>query len=90
MLQREIKVINKSGLHARPASSFVAEAGSYKSNIYILKNDDRINAKSIMGVMSAGITQGTTIILEADGPDETKALDALTALINSGFGESTI
>lgn len=90
MHQREIKIINESGLHARPASSFVAEAGRYESNIFILKGDERVNAKSIMGVMSAGITQGTTIILETDGPDETEAIDALTALINSGFGELTI
>ncbi len=90
MLQQEIKVINKSGLHARPASAFVAEAGRYQSNIYIHKDNECINAKSIMGVMSAGITQGTLIILQADGPDEAEALDALTALIDSGFGESTI
>lgn len=82
-----VVVENVTGLHARPASSFVRKAARYKSDIYILKGGKQINAKSIMGVLSGGISQGTQITLEAEGVDAQEAIDALVELIESKFGE---
>lgn len=90
MVQKEVTVINVSGLHARPASTFVQAAGGFKSDINVLKGDHRINAKSIMGIMAGGIGQGDTITIEANGDDEEAAVDKLTSLIEGGFGEETL
>lgn len=83
-------IINATGLHARPASMFVAEAKKYESDVTI-KNVDKdgapVNAKSIMMVLAAGLGTGTKIEVACDGADEQEALDALVALIDSGFGE---
>ncbi len=89
MQRKAVTVVNATGLHARPASMFVQAAGGYQCDIDVIKGDSRINAKSIMGIMSAGIAQGTDIIIETSGDDEIDALDKLVSLVESGFGEET-
>ncbi|OOZ42940.1 HPr family phosphocarrier protein [Solemya elarraichensis gill symbiont] len=91
MSQRELTIINKLGLHARAAAKFVATASRFSSLIQVEKNGQKVNAKSIMGVMMLAASRGTTITLEANGDDAEDALDALDALealINDKFGES--
>lgn len=92
MYVKTITVINKTGLHARPASDFVREAGKYSSKITIkrlgeLSEDDAVNAKSIVHLLSLGIGEGTEVEIAAKGEDQQQAVDALAALIESGFGE---
>lgn len=87
MISQKVVVINPTGLHARPAAQFVTEAKKFKSDLKINKNNKRINGKSIIQIMSAGISAGTEIFLEADGPDEEAAVKVLSELIRSGFGE---
>ena len=88
MISRSVTVRNSVGLHARPATFFVQKANSFKSAIWVEKEDCRVNAKSLLGVLSLGITKGTNITLIADGADEGAAIDSLAALINSEFGEN--
>lgn len=83
----EVVITNASGLHARPATFFIQKANSYKSTIWVEKEDRKVNAKSLLGVLSLGIAKGMTITLIADGQDEESALTGLTALIDSGFAE---
>jgi phosphocarrier protein len=80
-----LTVTNKTGLHARPASLFVEEAGNYEAKITLTKGDQEANGKSIMGVMSLGISQGTEITIQAEGEDEAEAVAALTELIENEF-----
>lgn len=87
MFSKEITILNATGLHARPASMFVQEAGKFKSEIHVVKEGKKINAKSIMGIMAGGIAKGTLVTIEAAGEDEEQAVDALVALIESKFGE---
>lgn len=87
MVSRNVTIVNSIGLHARPATFFIQKANSYKSSIYVEKDDRRVNAKSLLGVLSLGIVKGSTITLVADGADEQEAIDTLTALINSDFSE---
>ena len=88
MYTQEITVNNEVGLHARPATFFIQKANEFKSSIWVEKEDDRrVNAKSLLGVLSLGIVKGTTINLIADGPDEEAAINALVELINSEFSE---
>ncbi len=87
MKSREVTITNSVGLHARPATFFIQKANSYKSSIWVEKGERRVNAKSLLGVLSLGISNGMTINLIADGADETDALDGLAALIDSGFAE---
>ncbi len=87
MAQREIELKNPSGLHARPASLFVAEANKFQSEIYLEAKGKRINAKSILGLLSLAIGQGTVIKIEAEGEDAEQAVNALCDLVASGFGE---
>ncbi|MDD6799372.1 MAG: HPr family phosphocarrier protein [Firmicutes bacterium] len=87
MISRNVTLQNNVGLHARPATFFIQKANSYKSSIWVEKEDRRVNAKSLLGVLSLGIVKGMTITLIADGNDETEAIDGLTELINSGFSE---
>lgn len=81
MLSREVIVINNVGLHARPATFFIQKANSYKSSIWIEKDDRRVNAKSLLGVLSMGIVKGTAITIIADGEDEAEAIEGLYSLI---------
>ena len=87
MISRGVTICNSVGLHARPATFFVQKANSYKSSIWVEKEDCRVNAKSLLGVLSLGITKGTVITLIADGVDEADAVEGLIQLIDSGFGE---
>lgn len=90
MYQKDVIVRNPSGLHARPASEFVAKAKGFQSKISIRRSGDESffgNAKSIIIMLSMGVGQGDSVEIMADGPDEQAAVDALVALIESGFGE---
>ena len=87
MITREVTVKNSVGLHARPATFFIQKANSFKSSIWVEKDDRRVNAKSLLGVLSLGVTEGTTITLIADGADEAAAIEGLTALVESGFDD---
>lgn len=85
MISREVTIKNNVGLHARPATFFIQKANSYASSIWIQKDDRRISAKSLLGVLSMGITGGMTITLIADGPDETEALNGLEELVSNSL-----
>ena len=87
MYAKEITVKNEVGLHARPATYFIQKANEYKSGIWVEKEERRVNAKSLLGVLSLGIVKGTTITVIADGADEQEAVEALTVLIDNNFGE---
>ena len=87
MISRGVTICNSVGLHARPATFFVQKANSYKSSIWVEKEDCRVNAKSLLGVLSLGITKGTTITLIADGADESDAVVGLAELVDGAFGE---
>ena len=87
MYMKEAVVNNQVGLHARPATFFIQKANEYKSSIWVEKDERRVNAKSLLGVLSLGIVKGTAINLIADGADETEAVEALVELISSNFSE---
>ena len=87
MYTREITVKNEVGLHARPATYFIQKANEFKSGIWVEKEERRVNAKSLLGVLSLGIVQGTAITLIEDGVDEKEAVDALVDLIENQIGE---
>ena len=87
MFMKETTVNNQVGLHARPATFFIQKANEYKSSVWVEKDDRRVNAKSLLGVLSLGIVKGTAINLIADGPDEEAAINALVELINSEFSD---
>mgnify|MGYP002562945012 CR=1 FL=1 len=88
MITRSVTVRNTVGLHARPATFFIQKANSYKSSLWVEKEDCRVNAKSLLGVLSLGIVKGTEITLIADGQDEAQAIEGLSALIDNGFEEA--
>ena len=90
MVSRSITIQNSVGLHAGPAGFFVNRASSYKSSVWVEKDDCRVNAKSLLGVLSLGIVKGTTITLIADGMDEEKAVDGICKLIESGFADQSL
>ena len=85
MLTKTVTVENSVGLHARPATLFIQKANSYKSSVWIENSDRRANAKSLLGVLSLGITKGKEITIIADGADEKEAVDGLVDLILSGL-----
>lgn len=87
MVTKEVVINNQVGLHARPATFFIQKANEFKSSIWIEKEDRRVNAKSLLGVLSLGVTKGSSIRLIADGSDEQLAIDGLCDLINSNFSE---
>ncbi len=87
MYVKEVTVENQVGLHARPATFFIQKANEYKASIWVEKEERRVNAKSLLGVLSLGIVGGTAIRIIADGPDEQAAVDGLVKLVNSGFSE---
>ena len=87
MVIKSVTINNQVGLHARPATFFIQKANEFKSSIWIEKDERRVNAKSLLGVLSLGIVKGTTVTLVSDGPDEQEAIDTLVALINSDFTE---
>ena len=87
MFMKETVVNNQVGLHARPATFFIQKANEFKSSVWVEKDERRVNAKSLLGVLSLGIVKGTSITLIGDGPDEEAAINALVELINSDFTE---
>ncbi len=87
MFVKEAVVSNQVGLHARPATFFTQKANEFKSSIWIEKAERRVNAKSLLGVLSLGIVKGTTINIVADGADEEKAVNTLYELVCSNFAE---
>ena len=87
MFVKDVLVQNQVGLHARPATFFIQKANEYKATIWVEKEERRVNAKSLLGVLSLGIIGGTTIKIIADGSDETDAVEGLAALVESGFAE---
>jgi phosphocarrier protein len=87
MLQREVEIVNKLGLHARASAKLTQLATHYQSEVHMTRNGRRINAKSIMGVMMLAAGKGSKVMLETDGADEQAAMEALCALIANYFGE---
>lgn len=87
MITRNVTVQNTVGLHARPATFFVQKANAFKCSIWMEKADRKVNAKSLLGVLSLGVMKGTSVTLIADGADEAAAMDAIVSLIDSGFEE---
>jgi len=88
MISENITIINKLGLHARAASKLVSKASGFQSDVFIDKQGNRVNAKSIMGVMLLAAGKGTKVILEVDGSDEEDCMEAMIHLINNRFGEA--
>jgi phosphocarrier protein HPr len=87
MVERDVTVKNRAGIHARPAGMIVTLANKYSSQIFIEKDNDKINAKSIMGLITLGVLCNTTIKISAEGPDEQAAVDGLVKLIDNRFEE---
>ena len=87
MCIKDVVVQNQVGLHARPATFFIQKANEFKSSVWVEKEERRVNAKSLLGVLSLGILGGTSIKIIADGADESDAVDALAKLVLSGFAE---
>ena len=87
MLRQEVQIINKLGLHARASAKLTQLASGFKCEVILLRNDRRVNAKSIMGVMMLAAAKGTTIGIETNGEDEAEAMQAIQNLINDYFGE---
>ncbi len=88
MISREIEIINKLGLHARASAKLTQLAARYKCEVWMTRNDRRVNAKSIMGVMMLAAGKGSVVTLDTEGPDEQECMDALIQLIEARFGES--
>ena len=87
MCEREVRIENRNGLHARPAAEIVKAASKFRSEVTIRRDDMEVNGKSIMGVMMLAAEYGTTLWLRANGDDAEQALEALAALVASRFGE---
>ena len=88
MLQREVEIVNKLGLHARASAKLTQVAGKFEAEIWLSRNGRRVNAKSIMGVMMLAAAKGSTVVIETDGADEAEAMRALERLVATRFGES--
>ncbi|MBO8152195.1 MAG: HPr family phosphocarrier protein [Candidatus Marinimicrobia bacterium] len=86
MVRKKVKILNKYGLHTRPATALVNEASKYESEIYIVYNGVRANAKSILGILILAIEPGAEVIIEANGPDEKEAIEKIDSLIARKFG----
>lgn len=87
MISKQLEIINKLGLHARASTKLTQTASKFTSEIWIERNGRRVNAKSIMGVMMLAAAKGAVVTIEASGPDEVEAMNALTALVEDYFGE---
>ena len=87
MLEKSVTIKNKMGLHARPAAMLVQAASQFKSKIKILKGDQEVDGKSIMGLMTLAASSGSSLGFVVDGDDEEKAMNVLVQLVESGFGE---
>ncbi len=87
MVKREMTITNNIGLHARPATFFIQKANTFKSSIWIEKDERRVNAKSLLGVLSLGIAKGMVVTIIADGVDENEAVDGLINLVQTGLAD---
>ena len=87
MCVKDVVIHNQVGLHARPATFFIQKANEFKSSIWVEKNERRVNAKSLLGVLSLGIVGGSAIKIIADGSDEKEAVEGLIQLVESGFND---
>lgn len=87
MIERELEIINRLGLHARAAAKLVHTAGQFSCNVTLVKGDERVDAKSILGIMALGAAQGTKVKLVCEGVDAAEAVEAVAELINQRFGE---
>jgi len=87
MPQRELEIVNKLGLHARASAKLTQLAARFQSEVHLARNGRRVNAKSIMGVMMLAAGKGAKVVVEAAGPDENEAIDAISALVADYFGE---
>ena len=87
MTRQTTRIVNRLGLHARPSALLVTTAGKFNSEIYVSRDELRVNAKSIMGVMMLAAEKGVELVVEAEGPDEADAVAAIIRVIESGFGE---
>ena len=87
MVVKSVTITNQVGLHARPATFFIPKANEFRCSIWVEKDDRKVNAKSLLGVLSLGIVCGTTINIIADGIDEAQAVEVLSELVNSKFAE---
>ena len=87
MPSAEVVVVNRLGLHARPSAKLTATAGRFRAEVWLSRNNRRVNAKSIMGVMMLAAARGSTLTVEAEGPDADQAIAAIVELIASGLGE---
>ena len=87
MLEKQVEIINQLGLHARAAAKFVSTAGQFTAEVHLSKDNQKINGKSIMGVMMLAASKGSFLTLTTEGEDEQKAMDALISLIADRFGE---
>jgi phosphocarrier protein HPr len=88
MLQRDVEIVNKLGLHARASAKLTQLAGQYESEVWLTREGRRVNAKSIMGVMMLAASKGSAVSVETTGPDEEAAMEAITGLIRDRFGEA--
>lgn len=87
MIEREVTVRNRAGLHTRPASQLVKTASQFESEVYLQRDNYEINGKSVIGVMTLAAEQGATLTLVVEGEDEREAAEAIAALFENGFGE---
>ena len=87
MISRNVVIVNTSGLHARPATFFIQKANSFKCSVWVEKGDRKVNAKSLLGVLSMGIVKGTVVTIIADGVDEAEAVAGLENLITTGLND---
>ena len=87
MLLKEVTIINKLGLHARASAKLTRIASQFQSDVWLIRNGRKVNAKSIMGVMTLAANKGSTVEIEITGVDEIEAMEALIALVNDCFGE---
>ncbi len=87
MIQQEIEIVNKLGLHARASAKLTQLAGKFKSEVWLTRNGRRVNGKSIMGVMMLAAGKGSKVMLETEGEQEQECFDAILALVNDKFGE---
>ena len=90
MIERQATIVNQEGLHARPAARIVRLASTFESDIELVKDGLDVNGKSIMGVMMLAAECGSSITIRANGPDAEQAVQALTELVASGFGETVV
>lgn len=86
-MEKVVKIVNASGLHARPAGMFVKKAAEFKSSVDVIAKGKTVNAKSIMGIMSLGLAQGDELTIVTNGEDQEAAVNALAELVETGFGE---